>query len=71
MKIWVCLTIFTTFVVFYLILRENVWNNEELYGCEYRTIRSTNELYFVQSTVIYIDDTTGNVHNVDYGIELD
>lgn len=48
-----------------------VWNNEELYGCEYLTMRSTNEKYVVQSTVIYIEDTNENAHTVDYSVELD
>lgn len=38
-------------------LKVVVWNNEELYGCEYLTMRRTHENIFVQSTVMYIDKT--------------
>ncbi|GAA0458332.1 putative glycolipid-binding domain-containing protein [Alkalibacillus silvisoli] len=46
-----------------------VWNNEELYGCEYLRIRSTNENIIVHSTVIYVDNS--NAHNLNYNVELD
>ncbi|WP_017185954.1 putative glycolipid-binding domain-containing protein [Alkalibacillus haloalkaliphilus] len=46
-----------------------VWNNEELFGCEYLRIRSTNEKFIVHSTVIYVDNS--NAHNLNYNVELD
>ncbi|SES79191.1 hypothetical protein SAMN05216389_102193 [Oceanobacillus limi] len=48
-----------------------VWNNDELFGCEYLTLKRTTENLVVQSTVIYVDEKTDNAHNLDYNVELD
>ncbi|MFC4557279.1 putative glycolipid-binding domain-containing protein [Virgibacillus kekensis] len=48
-----------------------VWNNEELYGCEYLKVGRTTEKLFAKGTVIYVDEPKANAHNVNYNIELD
>ncbi|MCT2536424.1 putative glycolipid-binding domain-containing protein [Aquibacillus koreensis] len=47
-----------------------VWNNEELYGCEYLNLGSTTENLVVQSTVIYVDEKNSDAHKLNYIVEL-
>ncbi|UFU00140.1 putative glycolipid-binding domain-containing protein [Radiobacillus kanasensis] len=48
-----------------------VWNNKELYGCEYLKLGRTTETLFVQSTVIYVGEGRTNAYNLNYNVELD
>ncbi|MFD2046558.1 putative glycolipid-binding domain-containing protein [Ornithinibacillus salinisoli] len=49
-----------------------VWDNEELYGCEYLKIGETVEnSLLAQGTVIYVDKEKAEAYNTSYTIELD
>ncbi|AVR00607.1 hypothetical protein OBCHQ24_16865 [Oceanobacillus iheyensis] len=47
-----------------------IWENMELYGCEYLKLGSTKGECLVESTVIYMNERETDAFNVNYRIEL-